>query len=93
MPVRFNLVDEPWLPVVWLDGTAGEVSLLEMKSTIGQTVRLKGSAIARGEWLSAGRIQQSRQPAGRGGHAERRAGARLTRRIGDPGPIRRPGRR
>ena len=27
MPVSFNLVDKPWLPVVWLDGTAGEVGL------------------------------------------------------------------
>lgn len=27
MPVSFNLVDEPWMPVVWGDGTAGEVGL------------------------------------------------------------------
>ena len=27
MPLSFNLVDEPWLPVVWLDGRAGEVGL------------------------------------------------------------------
>ena len=27
MPVSFNLVDEPWLPVMWSDGTAGEVGL------------------------------------------------------------------
>src|SRR5205823_3979471 len=27
MPVSFNLVDEPWLPVVWPDGTAGEAGL------------------------------------------------------------------
>ena len=27
MAVSFNLVDEPWIPTVWLDGTAGEVGL------------------------------------------------------------------
>lgn len=27
MPISFNLVDEPWLPIVWPDGTAGEVGL------------------------------------------------------------------
>jgi CRISPR system Cascade subunit CasA len=27
MPLSFNLVDEPWLPIVWLDGAPGEVGL------------------------------------------------------------------
>jgi CRISPR system Cascade subunit CasA len=30
MPVSFNLVDKPWLPVVWLDGNAGEVGLRDV---------------------------------------------------------------
>src|SRR4051794_12147009 len=27
MSISFNLVDEPWVPVVWQDGTVGEVGL------------------------------------------------------------------